>query len=234
MSHRERGFTLIELLVVIAIIAILAAILFPIFARAKESGRITQCASNMRQINNALLMYADDNAGRLIDSPGMYNNRIFALAQNTNLTGPFMQDLLYPYNKSTRVWLCPSLKANQKVSPSPDGLPYHLYKYSDGSGKYIRTAASNYFWIHAAATLDPKTKNWEWTRISGRLVSAVVRPSKAFTFSEFPYWAPSPHQVDDRGQFVCAINMVFIDGHVRLIRNDLYFLQKNMEGWVKY
>jgi len=61
---RKRGFTLIELLVVIAIIAILAAILFPVFARAKESGRRGQCTSNLKQIGNALAMYRDDNNGR--------------------------------------------------------------------------------------------------------------------------------------------------------------------------
>src|SRR5712692_7814212 len=55
-----RGFTLIELLVVIAIIAILAAILFPVFARAREQARKTTCASNMKQIATATLMYAQD------------------------------------------------------------------------------------------------------------------------------------------------------------------------------
>src|SRR5438270_721672 len=56
-----RGFTLIELLVVIAIIAILAAILFPVFARARESARRTGCLSNMKQVSTGLLMYAQDN-----------------------------------------------------------------------------------------------------------------------------------------------------------------------------
>lgn len=60
-SHRKtRGFTLIELLVVIAIIAILAAILFPVFAQARESARKANCVSNMKQIGLGLLMYAGD------------------------------------------------------------------------------------------------------------------------------------------------------------------------------
>ena len=54
---RKAGFTLIELLVVIAIIAILAAILFPVFARARENARQTSCLSNVKQINTAVLMY---------------------------------------------------------------------------------------------------------------------------------------------------------------------------------
>lgn len=63
MLHLKRGFTLIELLVVIAIIAILAAILFPVFANAKEAAKKTQDSSNMRQLAVALMMYAGDNDG---------------------------------------------------------------------------------------------------------------------------------------------------------------------------
>ena len=59
MTHRK-GFTLIELLVVIAIIAILAAILFPVFAKAREKARQTTCLSNQKQLNLAVLSYAQD------------------------------------------------------------------------------------------------------------------------------------------------------------------------------
>ena len=62
---KRRAFTLIELLVVIAIIAILAAILFPVFARAKESAKRTACLSNSRQQGAALLMYLTDNDGMM-------------------------------------------------------------------------------------------------------------------------------------------------------------------------
>jgi prepilin-type N-terminal cleavage/methylation domain-containing protein len=67
---RRRGFTLIELLVVVAIIAILAAILFPVFARAREKARQTQCLNNLRQLATGILMYAQDHEEKLPPNPG--------------------------------------------------------------------------------------------------------------------------------------------------------------------
>ena len=60
-SHRQRGFTLVELLVVIAVIAILASLLLPALASAKEKGRVTICRSNMRQLGLGMAMYLQDN-----------------------------------------------------------------------------------------------------------------------------------------------------------------------------
>ena len=61
MRNSQRGFTLIELLVVIAIIAILAAILFPVFSKAREKARQTKCLSNQKQIVLAIMMWSQDN-----------------------------------------------------------------------------------------------------------------------------------------------------------------------------
>ena len=74
MKQNRSGFTLIELLVVIAIIAILAAILFPVFARAKEKAKQASCQSNLKQIAAAILMYADDWDGWGPRSVGCLNN----------------------------------------------------------------------------------------------------------------------------------------------------------------
>jgi prepilin-type N-terminal cleavage/methylation domain-containing protein/prepilin-type processing-associated H-X9-DG protein len=93
---KRRAFTLIELLVVIAIIAILASILFPVFARARENARRTSCLSNQKQIGLAFLQYAQDYDEKY---PMMYHRPApFVL-------WPF---IILPYAKSTQIFDCPS------------------------------------------------------------------------------------------------------------------------------
>ncbi|MEO7718410.1 MAG: DUF1559 domain-containing protein [Capsulimonas sp.] len=99
-SSARTGFTLIELLVVIAIIAILAAILFPVFAKAREKARQISCTSNEKQIGLGIMQYVQDNdeimpSGRM--SPG-----------NADNTGGSWQVTLQPYIKSYQVFVCPS------------------------------------------------------------------------------------------------------------------------------
>lgn len=97
---RRTGFTLIELLVVIAIIAILAAILFPVFARAREKARQSSCQSNEKQIGLAVHMYAQD-----------YDERMPLAANLTGGVAPpvyVFSDLLNPYIKNDQIWQCPS------------------------------------------------------------------------------------------------------------------------------
>lgn len=109
---KRRGFTLIELLVVIAIIAILAAILFPVFARAREAARATACKSNLKQIGNAVMMYTQDydetlpfqsNMGAA--TPRYPTNGLELL--NTDDWGE-AGDLVAPYIKNKEVFGCPS------------------------------------------------------------------------------------------------------------------------------
>jgi len=91
----RRGFTLIELLVVIAIIAILAAILFPVFARARSKARQTSCLSNVKEITLALMMYAQDYDETLV----MYNNSAYTFG---------WRSAAMPYVKNDQVFICPS------------------------------------------------------------------------------------------------------------------------------
>lgn len=99
----RRAFTLIELLVVIAIIAILAAILFPVFAQAREKARQTSCVSNMKQLGTAAQMYNQDYDGLYVP-PYKYQGT----ASCANLD--WWDDLLQPYTKNRQISVCPSRK----------------------------------------------------------------------------------------------------------------------------
>ncbi len=116
----KRGFTLIELLVVIAIIAILAAILFPVFARAREKARQASCLSNVKQISLAILMYVGDYDECF---PFLYNvppvGSRYGLAQ-----------LIQPYIKNAQVYNCPS--SDGTVTMPISYLEHRSYGYHIG------------------------------------------------------------------------------------------------------
>jgi prepilin-type N-terminal cleavage/methylation domain-containing protein/prepilin-type processing-associated H-X9-DG protein len=101
--HQRRGFTLIELLVVIAIIAILAAILFPVFAQAREKARQTTCLSNLRQVGLALSMYAQDWDETLPLSEAKENPNFGDPQSPPNFLGSII-----PYTKNRAIFACPS------------------------------------------------------------------------------------------------------------------------------
>jgi len=97
----RRGFTLIELLVVIAIIAILAAILFPVFAKAREKARQSSCLSNVRQMTTAIMSYLQD-YDEVLPLAGYWP------MSGAYQTAPFWDELLMPYIKNDQIFRCPS------------------------------------------------------------------------------------------------------------------------------
>ena len=101
---RQTGFTLVELLVVIAIIGLLAALLFPIFARARERARQTTCVSNLRQLGQAFTLYAQDYDERLPEQwLGRTKDDLNTLAVSTA-----WETYINPYSKSKEINRCPS------------------------------------------------------------------------------------------------------------------------------
>jgi prepilin-type N-terminal cleavage/methylation domain-containing protein/prepilin-type processing-associated H-X9-DG protein len=109
MSNRKSAFTLIELLVVIAIIAILAAILFPVFAQAREKARSVSCLSNVKQLTLGWVMYAQDYDETFPqwDWAKSYNGGNGVGVEQNNATS-IWANAIYPYVKNTQVYKCPS------------------------------------------------------------------------------------------------------------------------------
>ncbi len=170
---RRKGFTLIELLVVIAIIAILAAILFPVFARAREKARQSSCLSNVKQIMTSWLMYAQD-----YDE---LTNRYAGYTAPSIVIPPgglsYWFEHLYPYAMNSQIFSCPSIRrptvtSGGETAPHPDfptGVHYGYNTYlSSVPIAYFKSPSrlgvivdglNNYWRI----TPPPDTLHYEWS-----------------------------------------------------------------------
>src|SRR5579859_1480999 len=148
---KRRGFTLIELLVVIAIIAILAAILFPVFAQAREKARVATCVSNLKQFNLSLLMYVQD-----------YDETMPIAFSAKFLIGPLTSQIsglpergvhaqIAPYVKNHGVFHCPDDAGFELTGANPDTPPNVLNagQYSQIADKYFDLVyGSSYKFTH--------------------------------------------------------------------------------------
>ena len=128
-SVNRKGFTLIELLVVIAIIALLAAILFPVFNRARENARKSSCLNNMKQIGIGMAQYTQD------------YDETFVIVRNTTAPYGSWGQRIFPYVKSVQVFACPSntttntraMAYNDTSVPNlPQPLASYAYNYHFG------------------------------------------------------------------------------------------------------
>ncbi len=118
---RNNGFTLIELLTVISLIALLAGLLFPVFAQVRESARRTSCASNLHQIGLSISLYSQDSDDHYpigVDSAdhGSYLWEPTPDQEAELPTIPLLRDIVNPYLKSNNVWRCPSDIGNQVIT----------------------------------------------------------------------------------------------------------------------
>jgi prepilin-type N-terminal cleavage/methylation domain-containing protein/prepilin-type processing-associated H-X9-DG protein len=228
------GFTLIELLVVIAIIAILAAILFPVFGAAKETALATMCANNLKQILVANSLYLEESDGRLI--PATYPDRIYAMimqdrkhadwSPNAYSSSPCLvfQDLLGKYIRNKGVLMCPSANPNSHLPKCVwANQRYQEYTWSDNIGGKSAAAQKRddpstyrYFNIRCHYT-DPSAAMWNPVKnpqipTSGVPASGIRTPTKAAMFMELAGYQMA------RGVVPLHKNgtpVVFFDGHVK-------------------
>lgn len=147
----KRGFTLIELLVVIAIIAILAAILFPVFARARENARKSSCQNNLKQLALGFKQYINDFDER-------YPLVAVTAGSATGVPPYGWADALQPYIKNTQVYQCPSDTAEGADDPRVEGYTDYWYnknfvRWIPRSGAYIVTGANESMLGSSAQTI---------------------------------------------------------------------------------
>jgi prepilin-type N-terminal cleavage/methylation domain-containing protein/prepilin-type processing-associated H-X9-DG protein len=191
------GFTLIELLVVIAIIAILAAILFPVFARARENARRASCQNNLKQIGLGIMQYTQDYDERM---PG-------STANNGGDSYKALYDYTEPYLKSQQIFKCPSDSTANKYSY---GYNY-VYLAPNGISNAIaiakiQTPAETVMLVDnlAGSTQDYVYSARYWRANGG----ATVYGNSGSTTEAYKYGDVDPRHLETVGTLYC-------DGHVK-------------------
>ena len=195
----RRAFTLIELLVVIAIIAILAAILFPVFAQAREAARTTSCLSNTKQLGTSIIMYAQD-----------YDEMLVLTAYYDVASGWVYgwQDLVVPYIKNFNIMICPNAQYKDARSDALDiwlsyaMLPKTAVCGNDAITSYVAADAGStrdlgivgaiYQGIGGYASNPPNTPAWGFRRNTpSSTLAQIARPAQValvFDGGNFDGW----------------------------------------------
>ena len=202
---RKRGFTLIELLVVIAIIAILAAILFPVFARAREKARQASCLSNVKQLELAAMMYVQDYDDTLIRCyyPG------------APATADIWYELLYPYIKNQDIWYCPSRVVKTTISYVLNRDVCGWYYPSEPTRKLaeIDRVSEMIFIIESVGWYA------SWSRFTGAANKYYYTPGSACgaTVGGAHDFTGYPDRLADwqHGRHNGGVNVGFADGHAK-------------------
>jgi len=206
--HQRRGFTLIELLVVIAIIAILAAILFPVFAAARDRARLSACCSNLRQLHGGFLLYAADWDETLPMWTSTELDRYrFKLTWDM---------LLQPYLRSHQVVVCPSDDRSKAVSHPVYGMLLRSYSYPGNLGGDYKT------YVPDAKPLGDIPRPGDTVLLAEREMNEAAPPTGEHWewYAVFDALGRSDHQAYDRGEEVDfrrhsgKAAFLFVDGHV--------------------
>jgi prepilin-type N-terminal cleavage/methylation domain-containing protein/prepilin-type processing-associated H-X9-DG protein len=225
-GEQIKGFTLIELLVVIAIISILAAILFPVFARARENARRASCMSNLKQIGLGVMMYTQDYDEKY--PPDVNSSGTVAKPEDGWWYSPggvnwiFWQQTIYPYTKNDQIYICPS-----KDISAYTGVSRFLYggygintllstpsNRTPASLASIQLPASTYHIIDATNWRIEPYYAVEYNSGFGQV------PGTASLIKKGP---ASPSADLESGRHLEGVNVEFADGHVKWLKSSLVF-----------
>jgi prepilin-type N-terminal cleavage/methylation domain-containing protein/prepilin-type processing-associated H-X9-DG protein len=235
MSRRWRAFTLIELLVVIAIIAILAAILFPVFAQARDKARQSMCLNNMKQLGLGYYMYAQDYDEMLPAS------QFWDPAMNTNVT-PHMKwyHVIQPYLKNNHVTQCPSdgdvgskplesgpFKLNERISYGWN-YPHMPYRYPGPGETWVPT---QWAFSLSAYSRPANQMMFMYSDIRDTVPGGNALKFYQYVYCPFDWWQNPPTgagrplvQATIYGNVSSrhngGVNMAFLDGHAKFARRE--------------